>query len=233
MTVRPGRDGDILGDVGRILGRSYDLPDSGGTGRVGRALESLLRIEENNQDLPDAGRFEVKFTSRTSYVTLLHKDPGPAGMMRDFVSAYGYWDRAGRRAMRLPIPGNSNGMGFVFTVDDDCLRMAKEENAEFCLTWSRNDLTNAAASKLRNLILVTGSKGGGWIRFDSARVFRRFRISDLYEFIVGGMIITDIDARFTAPNTVRGGLRNHGTKFRVRPRDVGRLYEEAGDIQPG
>ncbi len=60
------------------------------------------------------------------------------------------------------------------------------------------------------------------MRFERADAFEMFLISEfVYEVITGGIAI-DFDARESKPGSA--GLRDHGTKFRLPPESVCRLY---------
>ena len=59
---------------------STEIPADGfgGTGAPGLYLEHLLGLTTSNVDVPDAGAWEVKYTSGNALLTLFHKDPYPA-----------------------------------------------------------------------------------------------------------------------------------------------------------
>jgi len=77
--------------------------------------------------------------------------------------------------------------------------------------------------KLRRLMLVKGERGrGSQIRFAQADCFENLSISLFIAELVSGTIAIDFDVREAKPGSA--GLRNHGTKFRVAPNNVCRLY---------
>ena len=92
--------------------------------------------------------------------------------------------------------------------------------------WTVDELNNAAVTKLRNLLLVSGrvekSRGRRTVQFGAACMYSGFRFSEFCAGLREGRIAVDFDAR-----TAGGGIRNHGTKFRTRTRDLARLYGEA------
>ena len=56
--------------------REYEIPEGAGfegTGAPGLYLEHLLDLKTSNLDIPDAGAWEVKFTSGNALLTLFHK----------------------------------------------------------------------------------------------------------------------------------------------------------------
>ena len=72
---------DRLQDV--LRRRQHEIPAGQGfegTGAPGLYLEHLLGLRTSNADIPDAGEWEIKFSSGSSLVTLFHKDPYPRGV---------------------------------------------------------------------------------------------------------------------------------------------------------
>ena len=95
-------------------------------------------------------------------------------------------------------------------------------NFKSCLGSCKN-LLSIAGGKLRRMMLVKGERGtGGRIRFTQADCFDNLSISLLIAELLAGTIAIDFDVREAKPGS--SGLRNHGTKFRVAPNNVCRLY---------
>ena len=77
---------------------SYTMPESyRGTGAPGLYLEDLLGLTTGNKDIPDSLGWELKYhTKKTSLITLFHKEPKPAGIVRYMVNRFGWKDKNGR-----------------------------------------------------------------------------------------------------------------------------------------
>ena len=203
----------------------FDLPEGpryNGTGGPGNFLEDLLGLTTGSLDIPDAVGWELKwYTESTSLITLFHKEAdGPEAIMRYMVRQYGRRDRHGRLSFRHTIRGKSDR----FRVDDDngqlVVRPLKGNGP--VPYWTHDELLNAAGAKLRRLLTVKGQRKDRRVRFLRADAFETFNIVDfVYEVIRGGIAI-DFDAREARPGS--DGLRNHGTKFRVSPDEICRLY---------
>lgn len=88
--------------------------------------------------------------------------------------------------------------------------------------WSEQSLLAAAGAKLRRLILVKGEKSGDRIRFLQADAYEEFSLTDFIAEVLRGTILIDFDARESSPGS--HGMRDHGTKFRIPPESVCRLY---------
>lgn len=234
MTTRAVSDNDLFGEVSKILGSWYPIPNKRGyrgTGAPGRLLEDLLHIQENNQDLPDAGRWEVKYTSDTSYLTLFHKDPEPRqpSVIKSLIECCG-WDRnVGERNFRHTVWGSSP-RGFRVRVTEEDVRVTHNDFPNIMPKWDLDDLNNSAVVKLRNLLLVFGSmrkkNGERSVIYKNAHLNTRFRFSEFLRGLREGWIAIDFDAKIKE----NGGLRNHGTKFRIRTRDLAYLYTTTRNI---
>lgn len=79
-----------------------------------------------------------------------------------------------------------------------------------------------AGGKLRRMIIVGGHRDGGKVKFGRAGCFENLDLEDFIYEVIRGTVCIDFDVRETSPGS--HGLRHHGTKFRVSPKDVCRLY---------
>lgn len=202
----------------------YKMPKTtryAGTGGPGNLLEDLLGLNVGNQDIADSIGWEIKYyTAKTNLITLFHKEAQPENIMRYMVGRWGWLDKKGRKSFRHTIKGRSDR----FKVEDDngqiFVRPLKGNGP--VPYWTHNDLLNIAAGKLRRLLLVQGEKKGQEIRFTHADCFENLHL-DLFTYeLIHGTIAIDFDVRESKPGSA--GLRNHGTKFRVPPGNVCRLY---------
>ena len=199
----------------------YKMPASyGGTGAAGRFLENLLGKKSDSESFADTTGWEIKsYTAKTNFITLFHKEARPEKIMRHMVSKYGWKDKQDRLSFRHTISGQSDR----FRVDDDSnqifVRPLKKNGGS--PYWTHNDLLNAAA-KLRKVVLVKAERHKQEVRFVQAECFQDFLLGFFVSELVSGTIAVDFDARESKPGSV--GLRNHGTKFRVQPRNMCRLY---------
>ena len=204
----------------------YDLdttvPRYRGTGGPGNFLEDLLGLTVGNLDIPDAVGWELKwYTAKTSLLTLFHKEPdGPSAIMRYMVRRYGWKDAHGRLSFRHTIRGRSDR----FRVDDSgnqiVVRRLKGNGP--VPYWSHTELIAAAGAKLRRLLMVRGERQGQQVRFLKADALEVFNLVDFIVEVLRGEIVIDFDCREMTPGSE--ALRNHGTKFRIAPDSICRLY---------
>ncbi len=194
-----------------------------GTGGPGNWLEDLLGVTAGSQDIADCIGWEVKYyTPKTHLITLFHKEAEPRGIMRYMVSRHGWKDAYGRLSFRHTISGQSD----KFTVVDDAgaiiVRLLKGNGP--VPTWTHDTLLNIAGGKLRRLVAVQGQRKGRLVKFDRADLYENLHLTRLIQNIISGRIAIDFDVREMSAGSK--GLRNHGTKFRVSPDNLPKLYQK-------
>lgn len=193
----------------------------GGTGGPGLYLEHLLGLKTSNVDVPDAGAWEVKFSSGNSLVTLFHKEALPRGRaMRYMIQNWGWTGRNELQNFRHTICGESD----LFEVVDDAneIRVRRLDGDDFVPHWPHDMLVTAFARKLANLILVRGRKRGRQVVYESAEYLSSARTTQLIRYIADGTICIDFDAYIRE----NGSIRNHGTKFRIKIEDLRTIYRD-------
>jgi hypothetical protein len=195
---------------------------SEGTGGPGNFLEDLLGLNVGSQDIADSVGWEIKwYTSDTSLITLFHKEAQPPDIMPYMVRKWGWKDAKGRLSFRHTIRGRSDRFKVVSDANQIFVRPLKGNGPT--PYWTQDDLLNIAGGKLRRLMLVKGEKDGKKVRFIQADCFEVMSMQFIIYELIRGTIAIDFDCRGAKPGSA--GLRNHGTKFRVAPKDVCRLYQ--------
>ena len=222
----PKNKRELFGRVQQLIQHGwYEMPDESpyrGTGAPGLYLEYLLGLDPGNADLPDAVGWELKWCSpRTSLVTLFHKEAdGPQAIMRYMVRKYGKRDAQGRLSFRHTIKGKSSRFRVHYDSGQLIVRPLRGNGP--VPYWSEESLLAAAGAKLRRLLLVNGERKGQEVRFVKADAFETFSLVDFVYEVERGEIAIDFDCRESKPGS--DGLRNHGTKFRIPPDSLCRLY---------
>ncbi|MEO5857982.1 MAG: MvaI/BcnI family restriction endonuclease [Pyrinomonadaceae bacterium] len=191
-----------------------------GTGGPGNFLEDLIGLKAGNQDIADVLGWEVKYyTPQSHLITLFHKEAGPFGIMRYMVSKHGWKDKENRLSFRHTIHGRSDRFEVVNDAGQIIVRPLKGNGP--VPVWTHDDLLNAAG-KLKRLLLVKGERKGQQVRFIHADCFENLHLTLFVAEMVNGTIVIDFDAREAKPGSA--GLRNHGTKFRIKPQNICRIY---------
>ncbi len=217
-------DTDLYARLRGVLKRGWlhlpDYPGYGGTGAPGKVLEELLGIDGGNSDTPDAGKWEIKFHSRSALLTLFHLEAQPKGHMHHMVREFGWRDDKGRTSFRHTIHGRSD-RGFYVANESSRITVRNDSVSDIVWPyWTHDSLINAFAAKFRRLIVVKGTKRNNQVRYENAHLYREPQITLLIQAVEHGIVAIDFDAR---TNNGRG-LRNHGTKFRIRYDNLRHLY---------
>ncbi len=204
----------------------YDVPKTArtaGTGGPGNFLEDLFGLTTGNLDIADSLGWELKYyTDKTNLITLFHKEPQPKDIMLYMVRKYGWLDSEGRKGLRHTISRTSD----MFTIEDDAgriiIRPKSKDGNDPVAYWAHDTLLTIAGGKLRRLLLVKGEKKDDKIRFVQADCFENLHLGLFAHELEMGTVLIDLDAREARPES--STLRNHGTKFRVPPENMCRLY---------
>lgn len=200
-----------------------DYPGYRGTGGPGLVLEEKMGFSANNRDTPDSGKWELKFHSGKSLLTLFHKTPEPKDNMHSIVRTFGWPDAQGRTSFRHTIFGRSP-RGFQVVNENKRIIVRNTEVSDILPPyWTHNTLLNAFAYKLRRLAVVHGERKAGKVRYLSARLHWEPDLDMFIHAVVTGMVAIDFDARTTETNA----LRDHGTKFRIAIENLKHLYQKS------
>lgn len=179
-------------------------------------------------------------------VTLLHKSPDNApDVIRELVRTHGKRDAKGRLSFRHTVRPRTGAAGQLFSVDyrDNQIvvrlkpsRAGRASAGAAEPRWSDQALIGAVGAKLRRLILVKGekrtSKGARTaheVRYVQADAYEEFSLMDFVAEILRGVIVIDFDAREISPGS--HPVRDHGTKFRIPPGEICRLYMDKRRIR--
>lgn len=193
-----------------------------GSGAAGLYLEYLLGLTTGNRDIPDSLGWELKtYSSKTNYITLFHKEPHPEGIMREMVKKYGWKDDEGRLSFRHTIAGKTDRFKVVERAGQILVHPLKGKN-RINPYWTNDDILSAAGGKLRRLALVFCARHKNRVSYSRVDCYQDLLVSQLIFEVLRGTIKIDFDAREARPGS--DGLRNHGTKFRIAPDDICRLY---------
>ena len=229
MTTPPMGIKNKLSEI--LTTREYIIPTGEGfegTGAPGLYLERLLGLKTSNADVPDAGGWEVKFSSGDALITLFQKEPYPrerGRMIRSIINRWGWVGQNGQQSFRHTISGQSD----LLEVVDDAgeIRVRRLGHDDVVPHWPHDVILTTFARKLGNLIHVQGTKKGRTVIYESAEFLSQAKVTELIKAIVTGTICIEFNA-FIREN---GSLRNHGTRFRIRNEDLHRLYANRQQVR--
>jgi hypothetical protein len=212
----------------KIKSEGFIKTHRGGNTGIGKTLEDLLGIKENNIPLHDiAGVAELKAyrEDAKSMLTLFTLEPLPKGGDRDrmLLDNFGYSKRDNDRSKELHSTLSCkryNNQSLKLSVEKDKVRVIGK-GKRLNVYWDMESLAQKFADKLPALVYVLADskivKGKEFFNFNEAYLLSGFDFELFKKMVKKDYIVVDF-RMFYRPN---GSVRNHGTGFRVK---INQLY---------
>jgi len=200
---------------------------AGDTG-IGKTLEDLLQIKENNIPLHDIrGVAELKAYRKDakSMLTLFTLEPLPKGGDRDrfLLDNFGYSKRDNQRSKELHSTLSCkryNNQNLRLSLSKDKIRV-KGKGKRLNIFWDMASVKKKFEDKLPALVYVLADRKGmgseEYFHFNEAYLLKDFSFDLFKKMIEKDQIVVDF-RMYYKPN---GSVRNHGTGFRVK---INKLY---------
>lgn len=223
---------------------------SGDTG-IGKTLEDLLGIAENNIAGPDFGIYELKSDRKDSpsMLTLFTKAPMPKGANKNLLEIFGYKQRTNKnlrqrhvteyidtkipeqecdireKELHVTVDSKSvNSVGLKLELRDNRIYISNAKNV--IAYYDEGTLREAFKKKYKKLILVLASskkeKGKEWFWFNEAYLLEGFSFERFSELVKEGVIKLDL----RLGHYPDGRPHDHGTGFRILPKDRPKCFEK-------
>ena len=199
----------------------------GDTG-IGKTLEDLLGIKENNiplHDISDVAELKAYRKDATSMLTLFTLEPLPEGGDRDrlLLDNFGYSKRDNQRSKELHSTLSCrryNNQGLKLSVGKDKIRV-QGKGKRLNIYWDIESLEKKFHDKLPALVYVLADrkiiKNKEHFNFNEAYLLTDFDFESFKKMVKKDEIVVDF-RMYYRPD---GSVRNHGTGFRVK---INKLY---------
>ncbi len=209
---------------------------NGSTG-IGKTLEDLLGIEENNRQEPDFGEYELKSCriEANSMTTILTKAPKPPKINAYLREKFGYV--SDEYEIKNKVLHATLWAGRFTEIADTgaALRVACESNTIYIESregrenayWSEEDVRTSFKSKYKTnkLVLVKAhSQGKGpeeTFQFVEAYLLQGINSERVIDLVQRGIICVDIRIGMYKD----GRMHDHGTGFRIFDRHYDELFD--------
>lgn len=200
---------------------------TGDTG-IGKTLEDLLGIKENNIPLHDIeGVAELKAYRKNakSMLTLFTLEPLPKGGDRDrtLLDNFGYSKRDNGRSRELHSTLSCkkyNNQSLKLAIAKDKIRVQGKDK-KLNIYWDIESVEKKFGDKLPALVYVLAEtkeiRGKEFFHFSEAYLLSGFNFELFKKMVKKDEIVVDF-RMYYRPN---GSVRNHGTGFRVK---INKLY---------
>ncbi|HPD24979.1 MAG TPA: MvaI/BcnI family restriction endonuclease [Bacteroidales bacterium] len=198
---------------------------------IGHLLEYELGLKETNIAIPDiGGRVELKATRRNvnSLITLFTFNRGVWKVnQKDIINKYGYKDEQGRQALYNIVNKKSqNSQGFYLISDParHLIILKNKDEKENIAEWSTYVIAGKFMTKLDRLLLILADSklenGIEFFHFNEAYLLEHPTPEKFLEAFEKNELL--IDLRMHLKDS--GGVRNHGTGFRISEKNLMDLY---------
>jgi len=204
---------------------------TGNTG-VGKTLEDLLGIKENNIPGPNALKTELKSArkSGSSMLTLFTKSPSPPRANSVLLQKYGY-ELSGENKKKLHTTVNAvkfnylkGKPGFKINAEEDKICLVNPQN-DILGYWGKDILKNSFEKKLPEILYVKaetedfGANELFW--FNEAWLLKGFNFDSFIVLLKKGIILVDV----RIGQYPDGRTHDHGTGFRVHPNQLDLCFQ--------
>jgi len=216
---------ELIRKLKDIEKRGYIKTHRVGTTGVGKTLEDLLGITENNIPGPNAAMIELKSARKNakSMLTLLTKSPLPPKANSVLLERFGYESARGNKRKELHTTVTAKEFntlkgkpGFKIDIRKDRVNLTTPEN-EIIGYWDKETLKNSFERKLPKLLYVKAETRGKdsneefW--FNEAWLLSGFDFDNFIQLLKERVILVDI----RIGQYPDGRPHDHGTGFRVFP----------------
>jgi len=212
---------------------------SGPTG-IGKTLEDLLGIPENNIDAPDFGDYELKSCrlGSNSMLTIFTKTPQPKGAANTLRVTFGYSSEAydnDEKVLHSTLSADryvaiaDTGHKLKIICDSQKISIVAEDEKEYAY-WTRDELKKAFEKKYKNKFVYAKaqSKGTGaneHFYFVEAYEVSGFNYEAFVDLLEKGKIFIDLRIGQYHGGVKDGQTHDHGTGFRIKEVDQQLLFK--------
>jgi len=199
---------------------------------IGKTLEDLLEIPENNFRLPDVGEIELKAKriDSQSMLTIATKSPEPKGVNRLLFEKLKYKDSSGQYCLHSTISGSRlNNQGLKVTLDNGVLKL--ENTAGIEAYWPISTFDEVLVSKSNKILLVFAETSGERktasekFHYIEAYLLSNLNIGKFATAIQNDKLKIDIRIGVYRSGKSAGKYHDHGTGFRIDKRNFLELFD--------
>jgi hypothetical protein len=223
---------EIINKLKTIHNQGFIKTHRAGNTGIGKTLEDLLGIAENNIPGPDMEEIELKTvrSGSISMLTLFTKSPLPRNTNSRLLTKFGYWSSHGSYSKELNTTVNAKDFnklagkpGFKIDIKDEKLRLMSSGWEEQGY-WDINTLKICFERKFPKLLYIKADyKGKGryeefW--YNEGWLLSGFSFRNFLKLLKYGTILVDI----RIGQYPEGGTHDHGTAFRVLHDDLDQCF---------
>lgn len=205
---------------------------------IGKTLEDILEIEENNKDEPDFGDYELKSCRKNSnsLLTLFTKAPEPKNINATLRDLYGYEQEKNNKIKKV-LHATLSTSAYVKLLSDHSLKITVDEEQRKILIidennvatayWTFETLKNTLNKKYRNKFVYVYADckkidSIEYFKYETAYEYIGISFDKFLSLLRAGKIRIDI----RIGQNPDGSVHDHGTGFRIASNDLLSLFDE-------
>jgi hypothetical protein len=225
---------ELIERLERIKRMGYVKTHRAGPTGVGKTLEDLLGIRENNVPGPNAVTLELKSARKNSrsMVTLITKSPLPRGANTSLLQKFGYPDPySNRKVLHVtlaPPPSWTRIKGkkaLKINIDDDKIELASVDGERLAF-WEKETLGKAFKKKIPSLLYVKadckGNRANEEFWYNEVWLLKDFDYEAIKRLLTEGTILIDI----RIGQHRDGRPHDHGTGFRIYEDKLDKCFKQ-------
>ena len=230
---------DFIREYTKITEMGWIRTHRAGPTGIGKTLEDLLGIPENNLDEPDFGEYELKSCrlNSNSMLTMFTRAPQPRGANTKLRLKYGYASDVYENEDKV-LHATLSADRFTSITDtghrlkvaclDDAIYIESEEGLED-IYWPRTTLKRCFEKKYKSKFVYAKAEARGIgadeeFRFLEAYEVSGFDYGSVTQLLEAGKIFVDLRIGQFHSGSKAGQTHDHGTAFRIREADQPRLF---------
>ena len=230
---------DFIREYEKIVNMGWVRTHRSGPTGIGKTLEDLLGIQENNIDGPDFGDYELKSCriNSNSMLTMFTRAPQPARANTYLRLKYGYASGAydnNEKVLHSTLSADrftsiaDTGHKLKIECKEDGIYIESEDGVEN-IYWSRTTLKKCFEKKYKNKFVYAKAESRGTGSLEEFHFLNAYEVSGFnydafIKLLEAGKIYVDlrIGQYHGGPNA--GKTHDHGTGFRIREYDQPLLF---------
>lgn len=231
---------DFIREFKKIKALGWVQTHRPGPTGIGKTLEDLLGIPENNLDIPDFGDYELKSCrlDSNSMLTLFTKTPLPKGAASTLRTTFGYSSDAytnDEKVLHSTLSADryvsiaNTGHKLKIKCEPSQISIIAEDGRAYAY-WTKDSLKKAFEKKYKNTFVYVKAKSQGTganeqFYFVEAYEVSGFNYDAFVELLEKGKIYIDLRIGQYHGGIKNGQTHDHGTGFRIRESDQALLFK--------
>lgn len=231
---------DFISEYKKICSIGWIKTHRAGPTGIGKTLEDLLGIVENNIDGPDFGDYELKSCriNSNSMLTIFTKTPQPKGAANTLRVNFGYssdvYDND-EKVLHSTLSADhfvsiaGTGHQLKITCDEEKISIVAEDGNTYAY-WTREQLKKAFEKKYKGKFVYAKAQARGEGASEEFKFIDAYEVSGFdYDAFVSlleqGKIYVDLRIGQYHGGKKNGQTHDHGTGFRIKENDQPLLFK--------